>query len=1467
MYKKLFSALIIVMLAFLLSCSNNRQNSPESTLPGEISAAADKFSIQMDVEKSTLSLGEKTAVNIVAGSGEEYSVDIQAVYGSILSEEGRVEYTAPDEMPPEYVDTITANFVLGDETYTKEANVLVLNDDLAGQWISTGGPDGGDISLIEVDKNTEGVMYAAGSGSRIFKSIDNGETWRGLIVDPESFSGKFYGIKIAPDDSNTVYAIYNNALFISRDAGATWENLIQGDVLAIDVNANIPGMLLVAMGNGQARLSHDYGKSFINISGNLPDEPISKCIAVSGTEFWIGTKTGGNGRAYKTVDAGESWRMADLDYPDDADVHSLYADPGNTGVVYVSFNDTNNIMLSERGPQFLQKTTDGGQTWTRIALPMTDSMISILGKSENGTLFVSTGGMVFRSADDGDSWVRIASDWVNGDPIDIGFAVTNPASVYIPTARSGIIKSEDNGETWDLKTQGLDNLKISLLVTPLTEQGQTVYVSSVGGEGLFKTQDFGRNWDNVIMGTMIHPWGDELQINPFDPNEIWYVADVGAVYVTRDGGQSWALWYDPTNDRPDESKKNGFRFSSIYAFAIAPTDPDIMYSVKSGFGIFKTTDGGNSWRFLNYSEVDYTYTLAIHPQNPDIVYSGYNPKPFQDFAMVRKTADGGETWETILEVEGSEGITSVCIDPANPDTVYAGSTGDDAGLWVSRNAGADWNRLYSPLNFTNVHTMAADPGRPDIAYAGVWGGGTYRTVDKGESWTRLENDPTDSAIAIMPDSQDSDVLYIADRTAPKVYRSGDDGKSWTTYFDAGDEYYRVLSAAISDCDPSVMYVSVLKSGSPFAGAFFRIENGNAELVGDGMDRIPVSIGVDPEDSDHIIVVSHAGGVSESKDGGHSWVSISDNCDGLPDKSSMSYNKVVFDPADPDTIYLLGGGDVVTTALQPSGISAGTVNTVYRSADGGKSWSNLNDGNLGENSGSIKGIAFTGDGILLLGCTNGVFQSSDNGATWRDVSGNIACRCTAGLEMSADGETFYAPMLGEGVFAGNMKQGELAWQESSALRVPIHHVLVNVDPSNPDIIYASAYPGGIFKSTDGGESFSENNFGLPSFSVDDPLRQGYYAFQIAPSDPDILYLGIYGKGVYISRDGASTWIAVNGADNTLQSKGIYSLAIDPDDPSVVTVSAEEGVFRTQNAGESWELWSEGMPDQLQVRTLAISPDRQLYAGTLGYGMYSTPSGNNQWSQMNALAQFGVFWPIWNDRPLYQYTSLLFNENDRDVIVFGTFPSGIYRSADGGETWRECNVGFTNDGVFYLTYHPDNDQIIYAGTYNGVNRSTDQGLTWEKWDEGWPQEQWVFSIDFDPNDPDTMYACSKNGENEGLGTEDFGGTVMKSTDGGQNWFPITNGLDCSEEFYKILVDHYDSSILYLASEWDGVFISRNAGASWEPWNDGLTNKIAGVNGNNVTNTMLISPDGNLIYFGTAGDGVYRRVTETVAQMWGE
>ena len=103
-------------------------------------------------------------------------------------------------------------------------------------------------------------------------------------------------------------------------------------------------------------------------------------------------------------------------------------------------------------------------------------------------------------------------------------------------------------------------------------------------------------------------------------------------------------------------------------------------------------------------------------------------------------------------------------------------------------------------------------------------------------------------------------------------------------------------------------------------------------------------------------------------------------------------------------------------------------------------------------------------------------------------------------------------------------------------------------------------------------------------------------------------------------------------------------------------------------------------------------------------------------------------------------------------------------------------------------------------------------------------------------------------------------MKSTDGGAHWFEITTGLNIDQEFYKIIVDKRDPDILYLATQGEGVFISCNGGASWLSWNEGLTDLVAGTNGNNVANMMVCSADGNFLYFGSAGSGVFKRMTVT-------
>jgi hypothetical protein len=97
------------------------------------------------------------------------------------------------------------------------------------------------------------------------------------------------------------------------------------------------------------------------------------------------------------------------------------------------------------------------------------------------------------------------------------------------------------------------------------------------------------------------------------------------------------------------------------------------------------------------------------------------------------------------------------------------------------------------------------------------------------------------------------------------------------------------------------------------------------------------------------------------------------------------------------------------------------------------------------------------------------------------------------------------------------------------------------------------------------------------------------------------------------------------------------------------------------------------------------------------------------------------------------------------------------------------------------------------------------------------------------------------------------------GGASWFPITTGLS-DQEFYKIVVDKYEPDILYLATQSEGVFISQNGGDLWESWNDGLTNVIAGTNGNNVTNTMTLTADGRYLFFGSSSSGVFRRKLDT-------
>jgi len=1317
-------------------------------------------------------------------------------------------------------------------------------------WEQTNGPPGGSAMTVAVDPVMPNILYAGMQDGGVFRSSDCGEHWESVIFKPDS-----YVSTIAATPYSVFAASCNLGFYRSDDHGASWHEVEVAHETRVCSVYYSPhgGVLLVSTQDGQVFVSLDGGGVWREVTGDLPREEITTMGAAGTEEYWVGQSNRMNGGLYHTTDGGRHWERAGFPQPPDTDVSHVLVANDDPNLVLVGLRNVHNEGRPE-GHIYSWLTRDGGASWQPIqGFFDPDNGCWPLAQGPDGAIYVNNANHLYRSRDRGRTWEHLPLregliGRKTGDFGRMAIDPTDPDILYVPVL-NGVAKSTDGGSTWAVKSEGMILTRISLLAAHPTDPG-TIYAASAGGEGTFRSTDYGEHWTWLNGGGITHPWADELVISPHDPETVWEVADVADVFVTNDGGTYWTRTIHPHGD--------GFRFGSVYALAPAPSDPDTIYALKNGFGIFKSTDGGTSWRFLHQSEVDYTYSIAVHPTNPDIVYSGYSPKPFQDWAMVRKTTDGGDSWQTVLSVPHSSGITSVAIDPNDPDTVYAGSTGKRGEIYKSTDGGDSWSKLNEHFIMCTVWgqpQLIIDPNNPSIAYAATWLAGTWKTEDAGETWTLLEEAPI-SSTALSLNAQDTDVIYLADRSSPTVWKSTDAGSTWEKIADfSGDGALLVMRVL---ADGNTVYASTFHPNLTGGKLYKSTDFGSTwtDITGT-LPKGILDVAVDPTNPDIVYVTTNIYGVYKSTDGGTTWAKL----ENFP---YVGVYDIEVDPVDPTIVYASArGGSLPSWFTEIAGIPDGITFTddagVYKSTDSGVTWTQILT-----TTASCRVIRLHPDNhnvLFAVDLVDGLQVSTDGGNSW--TSYNTGLDTVVLTSCAVGGDKIYVGTQGCGVYSGdfNMGTGMVTWQPGRSNKpVPeVYSLQIAVDPANSSRIFVSSYPGGLFRSDDGGATFRDKNGITPSVVVDDPRRQGYYTFAINPSDTSKMWLGTWGKGIFKSYNAMSLDIPANGTDMKMYGKHIYQIVIDPNPPNTIYAATEEGVFKSSDGGATWSDFSTGL-DTPQIRTLAMTADGTLLCGSLGYELYYYDAPDDRWRQMNAFGNFGVFWPIWDDRPLYQYTSLLFHPTDPDIIYLGTFPAGIYKSTDGGQSWRESNVGWTNDGVFSLVFHPENPDIIYAGTYNGLNRSTDGGAHWEMWDQGWPDEQWVFSIDFDPRDPNVMYACSKNGENEGRGREGFHGTVMKSTDGGAHWFPIITGLNVNQEFYKIIVDKRDPDTLYLATQGEGVFISRDGGAHWLPWNEGLTNLVAGTNGNNVTNTMVQSADGVYLYFGSAGSGVFRRMTVT-------
>ena len=304
-------------------------------------------------------------------------------------------------------------------------------------------------------------------------------------------------------------------------------------------------------------------------------------------------------------------------------------------------------------------------------------------------------------------------------------------------------------------------------------QTPTIYAGTVG-QSVWRSDDGGENWKRASAGIFAECDVRALAVHPTD-TQILYVGTDAGVYRTDNGGARWELLDSPMNEM------------QIWSLAISGQNPDTVYAGTCPSSLFKSADGGQSWRKLDVELADEcaggaiiprVTSLAIDPEDDRTVYAGI------EIDGMRISRDGGETWR-----EGSEGLSSLDIHglavvPGSPKTLVA-ATNNDVCITTDF---TNWTPLGVKNHFPWPYCRAAMylPNGGDRVFVGAGNGppgnqgGLFYTTDLGESWTRADIGMTsNSTIWCLTHQPAVPDWILACSVSGQLFRSTDDGGSWS----------------------------------------------------------------------------------------------------------------------------------------------------------------------------------------------------------------------------------------------------------------------------------------------------------------------------------------------------------------------------------------------------------------------------------------------------------------------------------------------------------------------------------------------------------------------------------------------------------------------------------------------------------------------------------------------------------------
>jgi photosystem II stability/assembly factor-like uncharacterized protein len=407
------------------------------------------------------------------------------------------------------------------------------------------------------------------------------------------------------------------------------------------------------------------------------------------------------------------------------------------------------------------------------------------------------------------------------------------------------------------------------------------------------------------------------------------------------------------------------------------------------------------------------------------------------------------------------------------------------------------------------------------------------------------------------------------------------------------------------------------------------------------------------------------------------------------------------------------------------------------------------------------------------------------------------------------------------------------------------------PSSPDIVYV-ANALAFYRSTNGGTTWTRYSgangvpYGPPGVRSGVPIE-----ITVDKDDPNTVFVNNYGGGVFKSTDGAQTWQVLGrgytGAD-------LHKVAVSPQNRSLLLANGRSGPFQSVNAGNDWTGLSYGeVTGAAEWQSAAYDPTNNaiIYLSDEHQGLiFKSTNGGNSWTiafqQPNANGgnRHGakeLIVPPSNSQVIYAGYSaadLFTGPLDPDFPV----SYGFYRSTNSGAAWTQNISGLPTNNLNFVAMAEaqTNDSLVYIGLrQGGIFKTGDRGDHWTNILSDLPTPD-IFSIALSPLDPNIVYA--------GTGTNG----VFKSTNGGSNWTQIlsgelTNGAAPNKIILSLAVNPTNDSVVYAADWHSGVYQTTNGGGAWQLINTGLSTRSV--------QSLAISADGTYLYAATKGEGVFR------------